>query len=148
MFIGKWNFVDEATELAGIDYRETGITECRFALQNAYVQCSATGTSKDKTRSYFDFLNYNPNTDQYEWVGVFSNHPGKVFMTITIAPDGKSLEMYGAPMKQKAGFVSKTWSQIKFISDDKFVWETRVNRSNEPLDHWPLKFIGTYTRIE
>ncbi len=148
MFIGKWRFTDEATELAGFDYTETGITDCRLVLQSSYLQCSTTGTSKDKTRSYFNFLNYNSISDQYEWVGMFSNHPEKFFMTISIAPDGKNFEMFGSPIKQKGGITSKNWSQIKFISSDKFIWETRVNKSNEPPDHWPLKFIGTYTRVE
>ena len=148
MFIGKWQFVDAATELAGFEYREEGITECSYALDDAYIRCDSTGTANGKTRTYVDYLNYNSITDTYERTGLFGNFPEKSSFTMTIREGGMVIEQMGAPVNQRNGTTSTNWGLIRFTDADNFTWETRLNRSHQPPDHWPLSFIGTYKRIE
>lgn len=146
-FIGTWQFVDEATALAGFTYREEGITECRYALDNAYIRCDSVGRYNGKSRTYVDYLNYNSITGVYDRVGMFANHPEKAVFTMKLSDDGRTVELTGKPMQQRDGSVTKNRAVIKFLSDDEFIWETRVNKSTEPADSWPLSFIGTYKKV-
>lgn len=147
-FIGKWRFVDEATEDAGFDYREEGTLHCFYAYEGAYVQCDGEGDNGRSKRTYSDFLNYNSITDQYEWVGVFANHPEKAFFVLTLSEDGRRVEMRGRPMNQRNGSTTLNYAVIEFDGEDSFVWNTYLNKSTDPGNHWPLSFIGTYERIE
>ncbi len=147
-FIGKWRFVDEATELAGFEYREEGVTECHYALDDAYIQCDGVGGSNNKTRHWVDYLNYNSITGDFERVGMFGNHPAKSSFTMRLSDDGQVVELFGAPMKQRDGSTTVNWGVIEFQDENNFTWNTRLNRSTQPPDHWPLSFVGVYERIE
>jgi|GEM_PF-6521840 len=146
--IGKWRFVDESTDAAGFDYREEGTLHCFYAYEDAYIQCDGEGDNGRQKRTYSDFLNYNSITDQYEWVGIFGNHPEKAFFVLTPSEDGKRIEMRGRPMNQRGGRTSRNYAVIEFDGDDAFTWNTYLNRSTDPGNHWPLSFIGTFERIE
>lgn len=146
-FIGKWQFVDEATELAGFTYREEGTTECRYALDGAYIRCDSVGRYNGKSRTYVDYLNYNSITDTYDRVGMFANHPEKATFTMKLANGGRTVSLTGTPMQQRDGSVTKNRAVITFADDNTYVWETRVNKSTEPADSWPLRFIGTYKKV-
>ena len=56
VLIGKWRYVDQSTELAGFDYRETGTTECAYALDDAYIRCDGEGVFNGKSRTFGDTL--------------------------------------------------------------------------------------------
>ena len=146
--IGHWRFVDQSTELAGFDYREEGEVTCQYVYDAAYIRCDGFGVSNDRRREFVEYLNYNSITDQYERVGMFQNHPAKARFTMTLADDGREIEQFGAPMHQRNGATTRNWGKIKFESDDKYVWSTRLHRSGQDPNHWPLSFIGTYERVE
>ena len=147
-FIGKWRFVDEATDLAGFEYREEGIIDCHYALDDAYIQCDGAGHSNNKTRTWVDYLSYNSIRGEYERIGLFGNHPEKSSFIMRPSADGKVIEIFGVPMQQRDGSVTKNWGVIEFQDSDNFTWDTRLNRSTQPPDHWPLSFVGVYQRIE
>ena len=147
-FIGKWKFVDQATELAGFEYRDVGTLHCYYAYEDAYIQCDGESSSGGKKRTYSDFLNYNSISGQYEWVGIFGNHPEKAFFVLTPSEDGRRIEMRGRPMKQRDGSTTQNWAIIQFKGDDEFVWKTHLNRSTSAPNDWPLSFIGNYKRIK
>ena len=147
-FIGKWRFVDESTELAGFDYREEGTLHCYYAYGDAYIQCDGEGDNGRATRTYSGFLNYNSITDQYEWVGIFANHPEKAFFVLTVSEDGRRIEMRGRPMNQRDGSTTQNWAVVEFDGDERFTWDTYLNRSTDALNSWPLSFIGKFERMK
>jgi len=146
--VGKWTFYDEATPLAGFDYREEGTIECRYAVDDAYIRCDGVGHRNGKTRSFVEYINYNFITEQFERVGIFGNHPAKAVFAMTLSDDGKMIKQKGTPMQQRGGYFTRNWGKIRFVNDDHYIWETRVNRSDEDPDHWPLKFISEYKRVK
>lgn len=147
-FIGKWKFVDEATELAGFEYRDEGTLNCYFAYENNYIKCDGESSSGGKNRTYSDFLNYNSISDQYEWVGIFGNHPEKAFFVLTPSEDGRRIEMRGKPMQQRNGTTTQSWAIIQFEGGNRFIWKTYLNRSTAAPDSWPLSFIGKFERVK
>ena len=148
MLIGKWRYVDESTELAGFDYYETGVVECAYALDDAYIRCDGEGLYNGKSRTFVEYLNYNRFTGDFQRVGMFGNHPAIARFTLEVSDDGKRIEQRGAPMPQRDGTYTHNWGVITFTDDDHYVWHVHLNRSNEPPDHWPRKFISTFERID
>lgn len=61
---GKWRHVDESTDLAGFDYRETGFTECAYVLEDACIRCDGEGFYNGKSRTFVEYLNYNRFTGE------------------------------------------------------------------------------------
>lgn len=147
LLIGKWRYVDESTKLAGFDYRETGTTECRYALDGAYIRCDGKGLYNGNSRTFVEFLNYNRFTGEFQRVGMFGNHPAIARFTLEISEDGRRIEQRGAPMPQRDGTFTHNWGVITFADDNHYTWHVRLNRSNEPPDHWPLRFISIFERI-
>lgn len=147
ILIGKWRFVDQSTELAGFDYRETGVTECAYALDDAYIRCNGEGLHNGKSRTFVEYLNYNRFTGEFQRVGMFGNHPAISTFTLDVSDDGKRIEQRGAPMPQRDGTFTRNWGIITFTDKDHYTWHVHLNRSNEAPDHWPLKFISTFARV-
>lgn len=147
ILIGKWSYVDQSTELAGFDYRETGFTECAYALDGAYIRCDGRGVYNGKSRTFVEYLNYNRFTGEFQRVGMFGNHPAIATFTLEISKDGKRIEQRGAPMPQRNGTFTRNWGVITFADNDHYTWHVHINRSDEAPDHWPLKFISTFKRI-
>ncbi|GJM09985.1 MAG: hypothetical protein DHS20C11_22610 [Lysobacteraceae bacterium] len=147
ILIGKWRYVDEATELAGFDYHETGETECAYALDGAYIRCQGTGVYNGKQRTFVEFLNYNRFTEEFQRVGMFGNHPAIASFTLEISDDGKRIEQRGKPMPQRDGTYTRNWGVITFVDDNHYTWDVHVNRSNEAPNHWPRKFVSQFERV-
>jgi hypothetical protein len=147
ILIGKWRYVDESTDLAGFDYRETGFTECAYTLDGAYIRCDGKGNYNGKSRTFVEYLNYNRFTGNFQRVGMFGNHPATATFTLEISEDGRRIEQRGAPMPQRDGTFTRNWGVITFTDDDHYTWDVHVNRSDEAPDYWPRKFISTFERI-
>lgn len=145
-FIGKWTFTDEATKLAGFEYKESGEIECRYDLDDTYIRCDNVGRHNGKERRYVNYINYNSISGTFELVGIFGNFPEKSFFSLKPLNDFTQFELAGRPMRQRSGLTSKNYGVITFKDANHFTWETRLNKSNEAPNHWPLKFIGTYQR--
>ncbi|NVJ97530.1 MAG: DUF1579 family protein [Alphaproteobacteria bacterium] len=144
---GTWEFYDEATELAGFEYREEGTQTCRYALDDSFIRCDGTGTARGKTRHFTMYINYNRFKGTFEMVGLFGNFPEKSFFTIKPSEDLTKLELFGRRMNQRDGSTTQNYGVITFTDANSFTWETRVNKSTEPLNHWPLRFTGEYNKV-
>lgn len=147
ILIGKWRYVDESTELAGFDYRETGETECAYTLDDAFIRCEGSGVYSGKSRTFVEYLNYNRFTGEFQRIGMFGNHPSIPRFTLEISEDGKRIEQRGAPLPQRDGSFTRNWGVITFIDDDHYTWDVHVNSSNEAANYWPRKFVSTFERV-
>lgn len=145
--IGTWEFFDEATELAGFDYREEGTQTCQYDLDDAFIRCDGTGHARGKTRHFSMYINYNAFNGTYEMIGLFGNFPEKSFFTIKPSADFKRLELFGKRMNQRDGSTTQNYGVITFTDPGAFTWETHVNKSKEPLNHWPRRFYGEYRKV-
>lgn len=145
--IGTWEFSDEATELAGFTYREEGRSTCRYDLDDTHIRCDSVATYNDKDRHYVTYISYNDIAETFEMISLFGNFPEKSSFTLRPSDDFTRLELIGDPMRQRNGTLSRNYGVITFSGPDSFTWETRLNRSHEAPNHWPLKFIGQYRKV-
>ncbi len=148
LLLGKWRFADEATDLAGFVYREEGVMECSRALDDRYIACQSEGETNDKKRHYVTYYTYNSLSDEFLVTALFGNYPEKAEFVLTMDEDGRGFSMFSDPMRIPDGRTSTNWGKVTFENDDRFRWEVRLNRSGESPDHWPLKFLSTYERID
>lgn len=147
VLIGKWRYVDESTDLAGFDYREEGVTECEYALDDAYIRCEGEGVHNGRSRTFVEYLNYNRFTGEFQRVGMFGNHPAIATFTLELSEGGRRIEQFGAPTPQRDGTFTRNWGVITFSDEDHYSWDVHVNRSDEPPNHWPRKFVSRFERI-
>ena len=144
--IGIWRFSDTATEHAGHEYREEGIMRCSYVLDDRYIACMSEGNNGKSTRHYIHYWSYNDITDRYEMTGLFGNYGAKENFTVTISENGQEIELIREPSFNRNSITTKIWGIIKFESHDHFVWEVRLNRSDQSPDHWPLSYLSQYER--
>ncbi|WDI30614.1 hypothetical protein PUV54_11675 [Hyphococcus flavus] len=146
--LGKWRFVDESTEIAGFEYREEGEMICESALDERYIACHCEGASNGKTRHYVNYYSYNNLAGEFQLTSLFGNYPEKSHFRIKLDEGENGFSMIGDPMRIPDGRRSTNWSVISLEGPDRIRWETRLNRTGEAPDHWPLKFVATYERVE
>lgn len=85
ILIGTWLYVDESTDLAGFDYRETGFTECAYALDAAYIRCDGESVYNGKSSTFVEYLNCNGFTGGFQRVAMLGNHTAIATFTLEIS---------------------------------------------------------------
>lgn len=147
LLIGDWTFVDAATEYAGYEYSESGTRSCAYALDEQYIRCVSKGRARGKDRTYVFYINYNSEDERFEMLSMWSNYSRKALYHLLVSDDGRRIDLMNGPNPEEEER-EQTWGTIIFQSDDKFIWESRLNKGNELPDHWPVTFRETADRVK
>lgn len=146
--LGTWAFEDVSAADNGAAYRESGTRTCALTLNDAYIRCESRGRAANGTeRTYLFYFNYNAVDRRYEMLTLHSNWSQPQRFELQIMPDS-SWRLTRAAAPSADGRVSRSnWGTVRFPDANTMIWETRLNRSDEPPDRWTLSYIDTARRM-
>ena len=146
--LGTWSFEDASAADNGASYRETGVRTCALALGDTYIRCESRGRSaKGTERTYLFYFNYNAVDRRYEMRSLHSSWSQTQRFELRIMPDGSWHVFRGAAPSADGRVSRSNWGVIRFPDADTMIWETRLNRADEPPDRWPLSFVDNAKRV-
>lgn len=143
--IGRWDFVDRSLA-PGDSYRETGVRECGWALDDQYIRCESRGTVGGRGRTYLFFFNWNSLDSRFEMVALHGNYGRKTFFTAKLSDQGKRLDLLQDRTTHETAN-SRTWGTLHFDGHDRILWETRINRRDQLPDTWPILYRDEARRV-
>ena len=145
--LGVWAFEDASADDDGASYRERGTRRCERALDDAYIRCESRGRNqRGVERTYAMYFNYNSIDGGHQMLSVHGDYSRAQMFDLEILADG-SWRLMRAQPPGSDGVVTRNWGTIRFPDQNTMVWETRLNRSTDPPDHWPLRYVDRGTRV-
>ena len=146
--LGIWSFEDVSAADNGASYRETGTRTCALTLNDTYIRCESRGRAANGTeRTYLFYFNYNTVDRRYEMLSLHSSWSQSQRFELRIMPDGSWHLFRGATPSADGRVNRSNWGVVRFPDADTTIWETRLNRADEPPDRWPLSYVDTARRI-
>jgi hypothetical protein len=80
-------------------------------------------------------------------LAMHGDYPRKSQYEVVVEDGGRRLELRGSPILLADGGTSRSRATVTFDGDATMRWETRINRSNQRPDHWPLRFADVAKRV-
>jgi hypothetical protein len=146
--LGTWSFDDASAADNGASYRETGTRTCALTLSDTYIRCESLGRAANGTeRTYLFYFNYNAVDRRYEMLSLHSSWSQSQRFELRIMPDGNWHLHRGATPSADGRVNRSNWGVVRFPDANTMIWETRLNRNDEPPDRWTLSYIDTARRI-
>jgi hypothetical protein len=74
--VGTWDLEEVVFPGTEREYIETGVRECAYYLDSAYIKCDSRAIRKGRDRGYSFLFNYVESENQFRLIKLWSDHSG------------------------------------------------------------------------